>query len=196
MSAKNNLNKAMFDMFGVGKEEDPKAVKSEGSKPAAAGEKTSHKADAHGVRPTGVIGGVSPSTYIAPSMVIEGNIKTKGDIEIAGTLTGDVISEGMVTVRSTIKGNISGKLLHLIDCVINGDIKSSGDVIISEGSVVNGNIDAKSVSCSGKINGNVVAAGNISLDASARVDGNITAVTMVVARGASIKGNIFMGSDN
>ena len=45
MSAKNNLNKAMFDMFGVGKEQDTKEQAANAVKPAAAKGKEEKKAD-------------------------------------------------------------------------------------------------------------------------------------------------------
>ena len=175
MSNKNNLNKSVMDVFGAGKEKTEE-------KPAAAANSTAApKAK-------------EPATFIAPTMQIEGNIKAKGDVEIAGELKGDVVSEGLVTVRSSIDGNITAVTVNLSDCVINGDIIASGDVIVTEKTVVNGNIKAKSLGCSGKVNGDVVVEENLSLDSSACIVGKITTGTMIVARGAIIKGNIEMRS--
>ncbi len=195
MSAKNNLNKAMFDMFGVGNGSEEKVSAQEAAKPVAPKDNAEVKAAASSAPQSKQISDVkivSPATYIAPSMVIEGNIRAKGDVEIAGELKGNVSSESTVTVRSALVGNIAAKTLQLIDCCVTGDIDVSGDVIVTEKSIVNGNVRSKSLSCSGKINGDVVISDNISLDAGSCIIGNITAATMVVARGAMIKGNIEM----
>ena len=37
-----------------------------------------------------------PATYLAPGTVMEGTLRSKGDVEIAGTFKGDIISEGDV----------------------------------------------------------------------------------------------------
>jgi len=166
MSAKNEQNRSVLDVFGTGKKSEVKA--------------------------SSACGGECPSTYIAPSMEIEGNIRAKGDVEIAGALKGDVFSEGTVTVRAAVKGNISAKMLHIVDCLITGDITATGAVIVTENGTVNGNIRAKSLSCAGKVTGDVSVDGNLALDASASIIGKVSAATMIVARGAVIKGNVEM----
>ena len=189
---KNNLNKAMFDMFGVGKapEEEKKVeitpAKEETAAPVVA-------------KPAPVPVRAAPPaqpTYIASCVSIEGTIRAKGDIEMAGELKGDIIAEGAATVHSSVNGNISAETIKLVDCSVTGDLNANGDVVITENSVVNGNINGKSLTCSGRINGDVVISENLSLDSSARVIGKITTGSMIVARGAIIKGTLEMRTND
>ena len=191
MGAKDNLNKAMFDMLGLGKEEQKATVFISDDK-AAKEKKILKNADIAEPKKIVVTETVSPTTYIAPSMEIEGCIKAKGDVEIAGALKGDIDSEGTVIIRSSVVGNISAKYLQLIDCSVIGDIAVSESIMITEKSTVNGNIKAKSVSCSGTINGDIAAEGNLLIYEKGYIVGNISAATLAVARGAVIKGKLSM----
>lgn len=213
MSKKENFNQAVFDMFGVGKgrEKDddiqrdaissdapvepvvepvlemvPQQSAFEIAKPVA-------QAAVPTVGPTVAPFSVVAATYIAPGTVVEGNIRCKGDVEVAGELHGDIESEGDVTIRSNIKGNISAANLRVIDCRIKGDSKVSGRMNIDVTSVVEGNVDASELVCSGIIRGDSRVLNNITLDASAKVFGNITTDTMSMERGASISGELVMG---
>ena len=178
---KHNLNKAVFNLRGLGKD----ASEMKGLSP-----KDKSGSDVH--KKNGTAATDSPSSYLAPSMEIEGCIKAKGDIEIAGALKGDITSEGAVTVRFSVDGSISAKYLQLIDCTINGDITVSENVAVNEKSTVNGNITAKSVSCSGKVNGDISAEDTVALEPTAYIVGDITAAGLSVANGAVIKGKLSM----
>jgi len=190
---KNNLNKAMFDMFGVGKA--PEQEKKEAAAPAKAAAPVAAPAAApvktEAPAPVKAEAPVKP-TYIAEGIVIEGNITAKGDVEIAGELKGNLVSDGAATVHSAVTGNISASTIKLIDCCITGDLNATGDVVVTENSVVNGNVKGKSLSCSGRINGDVVVTDNLSLDSGSCVIGKITTGSMIVARGAVIKGTLEM----
>jgi len=182
MSTKENFNKAMFDMFGVGKEGEEGAATE-----AAVSENVAEVAAA-------VIEKVSPvqNTYIAPGVYIEGNVTSKGNVEIAGELKGDLSADGVVTVKSNVVGNITANTIMLNDCCVTGDVKSAGEVVITEKSIVNGNVTAKNLACSGKVNGDLDVAENMSLAGSACVVGKIITATMTMARGAVVKGNVEM----
>ena len=185
---KNNLNKAMFDMFGVGKAPEQEKKETAPVKEQAAVVKTEAPAAVKVAPP-------AKATYIAEGIVIEGNITAKGDIEMAGELKGNLVSGGAATVHSSVIGNVTASAITLIDCGVTGDLSASGDIVVTENSVVNGNIKGNSLSCSGKVNGDVAVKENVSLDSSARVIGNITTGSMIVARGAVIKGTIEMRTD-
>lgn len=186
---KNNLNKAMFDMFGVGKAPEQEKKETAPVKEQAAVVKTEAPAVVK-------VAPAAKATYIAEGIVIEGNITAKGDIEMAGELKGNLVSGGAATVHSSVIGNVTASAITLIDCCVTGDLSASGDIVVTENSVVNGNIKGNSLSCSGKVNGDVVVKENVSLDSSARVIGNITTGSMIVARGAVIKGTIEMRADS
>ena len=145
------------------------------------------------VGPTVAPFSVVAATYIAPGTIVEGNIRCKGDIEIAGELRGNIESEGDVTVRTNIKGNIKAVNLRVIDCRIKGDSKVTGSMHIDVTSIVEGQVEASDLICSGILRGDSRVANNITLDASAKVFGNIETDTMSMERGASISGGLVMG---
>ena len=182
---KNNLNKAMFDMFGVGKAPEEEKAPAKVETPAAAPVKSEAPAAVK-------IDPPAKATYIAEGIVIEGNITAKGDIEMAGELKGNLISGGAATVHSSVNGNVTASAIKLVDCCVTGDLSATGDIVITESSVVNGNVNGKSLSCSGRINGDVVISENLSLDSGSCVIGKITTGSMIVARGAVIKGMLEM----
>ena len=201
MGSKGNFNKAMFDMFGVGgdsEEEQNPAVAA-----AAAMEPDSYvhteepvPEPAPVVRPAPVQAPVqaaapivhsplpeaprSAVTYLAPGTYMEGTLKAKGDVEIAGTFKGDIIASGNVTVRSGITGNITAANLEVVSCVMTGDARIVGSVLIDEKSAVEGNVYAKELVCAGKVKGDIHTAANASFQQNARVEGNISTGTMVM----------------
>jgi len=193
MSTKMNLNKAVFEMFGVGKDiydesaAEENTVNTEAETEEVAVSYESSESD----KPA-----VIPATYIAPGVVIEGNISANGDIELAGELKGDLTAGGTAIIRSGVVGNINAVSLDLVDCNIVGDVTSSGDMVITDGSSVLGNIKAKSLTCAGKVIGDIDVSDNLSLDSTACVNGKITTSTVIVARGAVIKGSLDMRSSN
>lgn len=175
MSAKDNFNEAMFDMFGVGKSSDS-ATPSAAEKPV----------EAYTPR-------TSPNcTYLAPGTVMEGKLFTKNDVEIAGDFTGDITSEGKVSLRSNMQGNVNAANLQLFGCRLVGDIHVSGVAILDEQSSVAGNIHANELLCSGLVKGDLYVQGNVTLNEKASIEGNITTDTMTMMRGASISGNLKM----
>lgn len=181
MSAKDNLNEAMFSVFGVGK--DP-AETAAAPLPLAEDPVVPH---VYAPRTTQQAG-----TYLAPGTVMEGKLQTTGDVEIAGYFTGDITSEGKVTLRSNLQGNVTAVNLQLFGCRLVGDIHASGVVVLDERSAVAGNIRAGELFCSGVIKGDLYVHGNLSLSEKAVVEGNITTTTMTMARGAMISGNLKM----
>ena len=61
------------------------------------------------------------ASYLAPGTVFEGNIRSAGDVEIAGEFKGNIVTEGAVILHSSIQGNITAKSLKLSSCSLNGD---------------------------------------------------------------------------
>ena len=173
MSAKDNFNEAMLDMFGVGKAADTPIP----AKPA--------------VEPY-ISRTQQVCTYLAPGTVMEGKLFTKNDVEIAGDFTGDITSEGKVTLRSNMQGNINAVNLQLFGCRLVGDIHVSGVAVVDEQSSVAGNIHANELFCSGLVKGDLYIQGNVTLNEKSSVEGNVTTGTMTMVRGANICGNLKM----
>jgi len=82
----------------------------------------------------------------------------------------------------TISGNI------MIYGKINGNVHSNGIVNTAEGSVISGEVKAKSISISGTINGNIDIENKVILNSTGSLNGNIKASIVSIAEGASFDG--------
>ena len=211
MAKNDGFGKAMFDMFGVGKEEekkgapvkepDVKVMKADIPQPMKKEETVSRPVNtvtAQPVKPVPVQP-VTPryeKTYVAAGTVFEGTIATKGDIDIAGDVKGTIVADGGVLLSSKLLGNVTAKSVTINNCEVTGDIVASGDVLISEKGLVNGNIKANNIACAGKIIGDLNITEAMILEHNAVINGNIKMGAMQVARGAKIIGNIQMSAEN
>ena len=211
MAKNDGFGKAMFDMFGVGKEEEKKGapakepevkvMKADIPQPMKKEETVSRPVNtvtAQPVKPVPVQP-VTPryeKTYVAAGTVFEGTIATKGDIDIAGDVKGTIVADGGVLLSSKLLGNVTAKSVTVNNCEVTGDIVASGDVLISEKGLVNGNIKANNIACAGKVIGDLNITEAMVLEHNAVINGNIKMGAMQVARGAKIIGNIQMASEN
>ena len=184
---KNNLNQAMYEMFGIGKEPDVN-VRPEEPEPEAAPTEELERVSIFDDEP--IAEPVKPAaekTYLAV-----GTLKAEGDVEIAGDVQGNIISSGNVILRSNITGNITAAGLAVAASTLEGDANVSGRVHLSEASTLNGNICADSVLCDGRMKGDIDAKSDVTLGRTAYVEGNIKAGTMAMERGAVVIGSIQM----
>lgn len=86
------------------------------------------------------------NSIIGEDMVIEGNITAKEAIRIEGTVNGDVISKGILTISASGKvlGDIKAKNI-LVGGVVEGALDSEGKIEVLETGKVTGNIRTKSL---------------------------------------------------
>lgn len=193
MSKKENFNKAVFDMFGVGSvqvvaEDVPQqeeAAVEQGLSANVQATEVAAPVTAHAA-PYSLV----PATFLAPGTTLEGTLKSKGDVELAGTFSGEIVADGNVTLRADATCNIAASSLNVTACHLTGDSKVSGNVTISENSEVTGNITADELHCSGTITGDITVKTALALEQTARIYGNITAGTISMTRGAVIKGTV------
>ncbi len=199
----DNFKKAAFDMFGVGSDVAPELDEdlSIDEKVDAILEAEQLSADevpavvtshSQSVASTSAPYVLVPATYLAPGVVMEGTLRSKGDVEIAGTFQGDIISEGCVTLHTNINGNVTANALSLVDCSVTGDCNAATLVKLDAGSSIKGNIVAAELDCSGSIVGDIKIRGNAAFNSSAIVDASINAGNISVERGAKISGQLNM----
>ncbi|MBP0963184.1 MAG: polymer-forming cytoskeletal protein [Oscillospiraceae bacterium] len=175
---KQRMDNVMFSMFGVTAAEEEKV------------QKTAPKAEP--VAQNNQSTASQAVTYIAPNSVMEGTLRTEGNIEIAGSFKGDIITKGHVVLRSNMEGNITAGSLHLLGCSLVGNITAASLVQLDSKATVNGNIAAGELSSSGNVKGNLDVKGNTLLDKGAVVEGDIVTQTLTVIQGAAITGGIKM----
>ena len=85
-------------------------------------------------------------SIIGADMIVEGSIKAKETIRVEGNVTGNVETEGNLTITATasVKGNIKGSGI-VIGGVLEGDLVCGGKTeVISTGKVY-GNMHTRSL---------------------------------------------------
>ena len=92
----------------------------------------------------------------------------------------------------TINGNISGEGSLIILGKFEGEFDLKGQLKITQGAVIKGNINATDVSINGNVNGTVVASERILLDTTASVKGRLVTPKISIQDGAVFDGELQM----
>lgn len=200
MSKIDNFKQAAYDIFGIGSEPEEDIASAPvaediPSDPVIETETVSSTEIISASRPQGVASNgapyvLVPATYLAPGTVMEGVLRSKGDVEIAGTFKGDVISEGDVTLHTNFEGNVTANNLSLIDCCVTGDCVANTLVKLDSTSKIIGNVISSELFCAGSVDGEITVKGNSSFSATAVVEANISAGSIALERGAKISGQL------
>jgi cytoskeletal protein CcmA (bactofilin family) len=91
-----------------------------------------------------------------------------------------------------IDGEISGEEAITILGSVKGKVAVAQGVVIEAGATVEADIEGQTVTVSGKVTGNVTAHEKLELRPESKMVGNAKAPRIVVADGASFKGNVDM----
>ncbi|MBL7665404.1 MAG: polymer-forming cytoskeletal protein [Bacteriovoracaceae bacterium] len=111
-------------------------------------------------------------------------IERKGDVCA-------VIEEGC-----RFEGNLSFNGVVRIAGDINGSIFSNDTLIISEGALINADINANVILISGTVKGNIKATSRVEIRKPARFEGTITAPSLIVEEGVIFHGVTKMKEKN
>jgi cytoskeletal protein CcmA (bactofilin family) len=91
-----------------------------------------------------------------------------------------------------IDGEITGEEDLVIQGTVKGKIALKESLYIEPSGVVEADIETQNVDVSGQITGNISASDKVELKAQCRVVGDIKAPRILIADGASFKGNVDM----
>jgi cytoskeletal protein CcmA (bactofilin family) len=91
--------------------------------------------------------------------------------------------------KTVIKGELTGDEDVLVEGTVDGQIKISRDLRVGTGGVVKATVEAQSVVVSGEFVGDCRASHRVEIQATGRLTGNISAPRVVIAEGATFKGN-------
>lgn len=128
-------------------------------------------------------------TIIGKGVMIEGNVRTDCKLTILGEVTGNVVSTADLVIVGKVGGSIEGNNISLSNCEVKDNITALSNIQLSEGSVVNGNVQAGSIASAGLINGNITAQ-NVSLSRTSKTIGDISCKVIQIGDGATMKGKI------
>lgn len=129
---------------------------------------------------------------ISASTKIEGNLRTEGHLIMNGAVQGNVSTKGNLVLSGTTTGEIYCDSVLVETTESNSDIIAEQNIIVAQGTVVNGNITCKNITVIGRVYGDIKASGSVVLKASAVIDGNISAKTIGMENGAVVNGTLEM----
>ena len=91
-----------------------------------------------------------------------------------------------------VDGEISGEEPITILGTVKGKVAVAQGVIVEAGATVEADIEGQTITISGKVTGNVTARERLELRPESKMVGNAKAPRIVVADGATFKGNVDM----
>ncbi len=91
-----------------------------------------------------------------------------------------------------IDGEISGDEDLVIQGTVKGKIAVKESLFVEASGVVEADIETQNVEIAGKVTGNILASDKVELKTDCRVVGDIKAPRILIADGASFKGNVDM----
>ena len=95
----------------------------------------------------------------------------------------------VIGAKTQFKGEITGAETVLVEGLVEGTIRITGDLRIGRGGTVKANVSAQSVAVSGELVGDCHAAHRVEIEAAGRLSGNIRAPRVVIVEGATFRGN-------
>ena len=102
-----------------------------------------------------------------------------------------VIGEGV-----TMKGSLTFQTLLRVDGSFEGEISSSGKIVVGPSGHVKANLNLKEAFIAGKVEGNITVSERLALRGRAHVEGDITAPLLSVDEGVSIVGALFVTQES
>ncbi len=133
--------------------------------------------------------GSSPSTSTPPPASQPGSFPSRNE-----SAPGRSGGSGVLSKDVSIKGDVTFKNELVIDCQVEGTIKSSGSLTIGENARIKADIDVGSVTVYGSVNGNITATDRCALEPGASVQGDISAPRLALNENATFLGRATISS--
>jgi cytoskeletal protein CcmA (bactofilin family) len=95
----------------------------------------------------------------------------------------------VIGAKTQFKGDITGSENIVVEGVVEGTIRITGDLRVGPGGVVKATVSAQSVLVAGELSGDCHASQRVEIQASGRLSGNIRAPRVVIVEGATFRGN-------
>lgn len=96
----------------------------------------------------------------------------------------------VIGAGTVVHGNLQGEGSLEVFGRVEGDVSTSGDVLVAEGGVVRGDITAAKISVSGAVQGNLTGSEAVLLERGAKVIGDVSAPRVGIGGGALIRGHV------
>lgn len=124
-------------------------------------------------------------SYIPKGMVITGNVESDGDLTVSGEVIGNVSITGTLELDGNIRGNkLKVGRVELTDGVIESDIICDEYIRVGENVTIIGNIKAKNADVDGAVSGDIEVDNKVVVGSTAVVKGNLIANELGINLGA------------
>ena len=100
-----------------------------------------------------------------------------------------------LTAGSKIVGNITADSDYRIDGVVEGDLLSTGKVVIGETGKIKGTVNCTNAEIFGLMEGKIACSQQLSLRSSGKIVGDVKTKTLIVEPGALFNGTCSMGAE-
>lgn len=135
-------------------------------------------------------------TVISKETSIVGEIHSNSNIDMAGTLKGNIDTVGDVKLCGKIIGDIKGNNVDLAAGEVQGNITATATLTIDCDSVVVGDTTAANILMDGKQKGNMNVDSMADFQSNALLMGNVTTARLAISEGARLQGAIQVKMDN
>lgn len=96
--------------------------------------------------------------------------------------------ETVIGKGTKIQGTITADSGVRIDGELNGDLTSSGDVLVGDSGILSAEVKARNAVIAGTVTGNVQVSGKLELMPTAKLYGDIKVGMLIIGEGAVFKG--------
>ena len=121
---------------------------------------------------------------------------TKRDADLPAALRASGHEPKLSILAAGIKviGEIQTEGVVKIEGEVEGSVRADGQVLVSRGGIVKGDIATRQAIIAGEVHGGIYADERVELHASSLIDGDITAPRIVVEEGGQVNGHIRMAN--
>jgi cytoskeletal protein CcmA (bactofilin family) len=95
--------------------------------------------------------------------------------------------------NTVIKGNITSQADFRIDGKLDGNVKTSGKVVIGKDGLIKGKVECVNADIEGNFDGELFVSELLSLKSSARIEGTVNVAKLSVEPGATFNASCAMG---
>jgi cytoskeletal protein CcmA (bactofilin family) len=129
-------------------------------------------------------------TLISKSTVIEGNLRSFGNINVEGNIRGDIETTKNIDLNGKVIGNLTCNNAQMLTSQIQGNIRMKGNILMGRDTLLIGDLVSTYAKVNGKVKGNLEIGGKAELKSDAVIFGDISASTITVDDGAIIQGYV------
>jgi len=94
-----------------------------------------------------------------------------------------------------VKGNFNGQGNIVVEGILEGSLKTNGDIFIGDTAKITAGIEARELRVGGEVNGNIKIRKHVEIAASAKIMGDIECASISIERGAILNGKCSMIAD-